>query len=417
MSEQACTITLAVLEMAQLGKFADIRNQFLPSLRQMIRTEDLETSWMTEIDRCGPVVSIDKPMTVSSSMDTETVTIRVQCQAGTLTLISAVDGNGWLTGLDLRSSGVQSRNVNFTEEDTEIGEAPWKLPATLTIPAGTGPHPGVVLIHGSGPNDRDESIGPNKPFLDLAWGLASRGVAVLRYEKRTRQYPRELGSLPAFTVFEETIDDAGNAIKTLMDDHRIDSTAVFALGHSLGGYLMPRIAVGATHLAGAIFLAASYRPLETVMVDQIDYICTLPETTDEARKSLMAMREQALLISKVSWDPDTTIAPLGVPASYWRDLAQYRPDQVLRNMGIPALFLQGEADYQVSDEDFRLWQEAAQDLTNVVFKQYPHLNHCFLWTTTRKATPASYALAGHVVPEVIEDIVTWIKTGQVAYNP
>src|SRR6185369_4322477 len=84
----------------------------------------------------------------------------------------------------------------FREQELTVGAGTeWALPATLTLPTGTGPFPAVVLVHGSGPNDRDETIGPNKPFQDLAQGLASQGIAVLRYEKRTKQHPVAMGLL------------------------------------------------------------------------------------------------------------------------------------------------------------------------------------------------------------------------------
>ena len=82
--------------------------------------------------------------------------------------------------------------TSFTETEVTVGSGQWALPGTLTIPRGAGPFPGVVLVHGSGPNDRDETIGPNKPFRDLAQGLASKGIAVLRYEKRTKFYAEEV---------------------------------------------------------------------------------------------------------------------------------------------------------------------------------------------------------------------------------
>ena len=80
------------------------------------------------------------------------------------------------------------------EREVQVGVGEWALPGTLTMPVGDGPFPAVVLVHGSGPNDRDETIGPSKPFCDLACGLASRGVAVLRYEKRTKQHVAKLAA-------------------------------------------------------------------------------------------------------------------------------------------------------------------------------------------------------------------------------
>src|SRR5512138_169044 len=102
--------------------------------------------------------------------------------------------------------------AKFVESEVTVGSGEWKLPGTLTKPKGTGPFPAVVLVHGSGPNDRDETMGPNKPFKDLAWGLATRGIAVLRYDKRSKVYRSKILGDPkleaAMTVKEETIDDA-----------------------------------------------------------------------------------------------------------------------------------------------------------------------------------------------------------------
>lgn len=104
----------------------------------------------------------------------------------------------------------------FDEHEVLVGEGEHALPGTLTLPVSPGPVPAVVLVHGSGPSDRDSSLGPNKPVRDLAWGLASRGVAVLRYEKRTRQHPSAFAALgESYTVREEVIDDALAAVASL----------------------------------------------------------------------------------------------------------------------------------------------------------------------------------------------------------
>src|ERR1035441_9246797 len=81
-----------------------------------------------------------------------------------------------------------SQPATFKEREVTVGQGEWKLSGTLTVPVGAGPFPAVVLVHGSGPNDRDETVGGAKVFKDLAEGLASRGIVVLRYEKRTLQY-------------------------------------------------------------------------------------------------------------------------------------------------------------------------------------------------------------------------------------
>ncbi|MGD1084968.1 MAG: DUF3887 domain-containing protein, partial [Verrucomicrobiota bacterium] len=124
-----------------------------------------------------------------------------------------------------------ARTNAFREKEFTVGRGEWKLPGTLALPAtGGGPWPAVVLVHGSGPNDRDETIGANKPFRDLAWGLATKGVAVLRYEKRTRQYADKL-NFAHITVQEETIDDALGATAQLRATDGLDPKRIFVLGH------------------------------------------------------------------------------------------------------------------------------------------------------------------------------------------
>ena len=110
---------------------------------------------------------------------------------------------------------------SFRESEVQIGTGEWVLPGTLTLPITGGPVPAVVLVHGSGPQDRDESIGPNKPFRDLAWGLATHGVATLRYEKRTKAHRAQAAALKNITIKEEVLDDALAAVALAQDErHR-----------------------------------------------------------------------------------------------------------------------------------------------------------------------------------------------------
>ena len=158
--------------------------------------------------------------------------------------------------------------TTFTETAILVQSGEWLLPGNLTIPTGTGPFPAVVLVHGSGPNDQDETIGPNKPFKDLAWGLASQGIVVLRYEKRTKQYPEKVNMmLQNFTVHDETIDDAIAAIDGLMTIPAVNQSHIYLLGHSLGGMLAPQIASQDHRIAGLIILAGNTRPLEDLILE------------------------------------------------------------------------------------------------------------------------------------------------------
>ena len=171
----------------------------------------------------------------------------------------------WTEKIDTINPYVPPDYVNlssFTEQEITIGSEPWILPGTISIPNGDGPFPGVVLVHGSGPNDRDETIGPNKPFKDIAWGLASNNIIVLRYDKRTKVYPAETASDKNLTVKEEVVDDAIEAVKLLKAYEEVDQNRIYVLGHSLGAMMAPQIATFEENVSGLILLAAPARKLE-----------------------------------------------------------------------------------------------------------------------------------------------------------
>ena len=166
------------------------------------------------------------------------------------------------------------------------------MPGTLTVPNGKGPFPAIVLVHGSGPNDRDESIGANKPFRDLAYGLATHGIAVLRYDKRTHVHPEQFANI-VFTVKEETIDDALSAVALLRTTAHIDPTRICVLGHSLGGMLIPRIGLADNRVAGLIVLAGATMPLGDTMLRQVRYLAEAQgPITPEVQQQLDAISGQ-----------------------------------------------------------------------------------------------------------------------------
>jgi uncharacterized protein len=302
----------------------------------------------------------------------------------------------------------------FKEQEVQIGKGEWVLPGTLSMPVGDGPFATVLLVHGSGPNDRDETIGPNKPFRDLAWGLASQGIVVLRYDKRTKVYAEKMGDLiSTLTVKEEVIDDALEAVSLLRGIAEVNTKLIVVLGHSLGGYLLPRIGASDTRIAGLIVLAGLCRALEDTLLDQFSYIYSLSGALSaEQHKYLDELKKQVALVKSPSLSLSTPASdlPLGVSASYWLDLRGYHPEEIARELQQPMLILQAEGDYQVIMEDFQIWKSALDGRRDVQFKSYAGLYHLFMtFEGGEKSSPAAYNVPGHVSEEVINDIAKWVK--------
>ncbi len=300
---------------------------------------------------------------------------------------------------------------NFHEFGVEIGSSPWQLTGTLTVPHRPGQFPAVVLVHGSGPNDRDETIGPNKMFKDLAWGLASRGIAVLRYDKRSRVHGKEMAALPGgFTVNEEVVDDARTAVAFLAKRSEVQPKRIFVIGHSLGGMMAPRIAESDPQIAGLIIMAGNARPLEDMLVEQVRYSVGLSgKTTPEGEKTIARAEKTAADMRNPDLKPGMTVDFMGVPmpASYVLDLRAYHAPETASRLKIPMLIMQGDRDYQVGAADLNGWKQALDKKTIVAFKTYPTLNHIFM-PGTGPSSDAEYLKPNHVLEAVVEDIAGWI---------
>jgi len=305
------------------------------------------------------------------------------------------------------NAGVPS--ATFSEHDMQVGQAPLALGATLTMPHGRGPFPAVVLVAGSGPNDRDETIGSNKPFRDIAQGLTEHGIAVLRYDKRTKAHPEAFIGKP-YTIDDEVTYDAVAAVELLRKQSGIDPSRVFVLGHSLGAQMAPRIARRDPHVAGLILIAAPAHPLLDEMLRQLHYIASLDPTHAKEIEAQAAMVEaQRTQLEKLERSHPDAPGPLGLPASYWLSLRDDDPIATAKKLDVPMLILQGDGDYQISPkDDFPRWQAAFAHDPRVTLHEYPGLSHLMM-PAGNPPSPADYANPGHVDARVIADIAAWIE--------
>lgn len=291
----------------------------------------------------------------------------------------------------------------FEEREVEIGDA--ALPGTLTTPKGAGPFPAIVLVHGSGPNDRDESVGAVKPFKDLAWGLASRGVAVLRYVKRSRHAPAGI-----VTQRDEVESPARDAVELARRAPGVDPKRVFLLGHSQGGYLAPRIAAADPGLAGVVILAGSTRPLVDSLIDQLEYFATLSPADASLRATLADARAFKRRVEAPGLRADEELVfPVGgkLTGAYFLDVRGYDPPATAKTLACRLLVLQGERDYQVTAKDFDGWKAALGSRPKATLKTYASLNHLFV-SGEGPPGPAEYERPGHVDERVVADVAAWI---------
>lgn len=308
----------------------------------------------------------------------------------------------------------QALPAGIVERDTLV-LGPVPLPATITLPSGKGPFPAVVLVHnGTADGDRDETIGAVRPFRDIAWGLAKQGIAVLRYEKRSRVEPSWFAR-SGFTVFDETVQDAVAAARLLRNQVEIDPKRVFVAGHGLGGIVAPRIAQTEGDLAGLIILAgATQIRLADQMEQQLNFKVTAagPDSF-KVRLMLQPIRPLIGKIRALTPADSFDIQPIrglgGTSPKYWIDMNSPDPATVLRKLKLPVLVLQGMRDFEMPASNLDGWISAVGPRTNLTVKRYSLLSHTFT-PAADSPGPGDYAKEAVVDGAVIADFALWIKS-------
>ena len=421
--------TDAFVRLLRTGEFGAARAWFDPAMKDAMSEAQLQQVWHGLIHEAGALVKITEHRQAKQGRLTVVDAI-AEFENGPLAIRVVLDSTDrvsglWFLSLDktlpitARVEGTTphgleyrrpaySKEGAFTETAVTVGDEPWRLAGLVTTPAGKGPFPAVLMLSGSGPNDMDETIGPNKPLRDLAEGLSSRGILVLRYDKRTRAHGAKMNA-GKVTVQDEVLTDAARALAVVRKLPGVDPSRVYVLGHSLGGALAPLVAEEDGRLAGVIILAGSGRPLAELMDEQLDYIGSLATHQGAAEQKQLAMLKADLAAYRAGkLAHDATI--LGASAHYLRDLEARKPLEAASRVEVPFLVLQGGRDYQVTEVDFEAWKKALAKRENARFRYYDDLNHLFA-TGKGMATPEEYTRPQSVAPQVVADIASWIAKG------
>lgn len=400
------------------GAYEAAAERFSPQMRAAIGADKLRVVWQSLPAQVGARTGRGDSRVVRRD-GVDTVVVPLHHEKASLDAQVAIDAQGRIVGFLIVPAApappaAPAADAGFVERDVRVGTGERALPGTLTLPE---PPPGarlpaIVLVHGSGPQDRHETIGPNRPFLDLARGLARHGIATLRYDKRTHARPQDFASRD-FDMDDETTHDAVAAVAALEATPGVDPQRVFVLGHSLGGMLAPRIASRAGSVAGLILLAAPARPVLDILLEQQHRLAAMDGTVsgeDQARIDLVARQ-----VASVRGDAPVTAAdsPMGLPPGYWRALERVDPIAGARASSLPLLLLQGGRDIQVTDTDWRLWTRALSHTPRATLRHYPALNHLGIAGEGPGST-AEYLTAGTVDARLIADIADWVTAQRAA---
>ena len=364
-AEAEIAVAIAVVESLRAKDFAGALRPLGEAAKASLSEDALRDSWQKISRDAGICRAIEK---VGTTMGPGFTVVSVRCKTETAAFEVRVLFNGASPGKEAPlATGIVISHVwdlppyadaaKFREEGTVVGAGKLSLPAALTLPVGPGPFPAVVLLHGAGPGDRDETIGGTKVFRDIAAGLASRGVAVLRFDKRSTAHPEDVAKDSTFTFHDDTIDDARVAIAMLRKLPTIDKTKVFVFGHGEAGRLAPALANEDPTLAGLIIAAAS-----------------------------------------------TKTATAGLPASYARSLRKYRAEEAARKAKMPILVVAGDHDPECSATDFRKWKNAVKGSPRAETKWLLGLNHLFVISTGND----DHGKPANVAPELIDAVAAFV---------
>ncbi len=315
------------------------------------------------------------------------------------------------------------------------------LTGSFTFPQSGGPFPAVVLVTGSGPQDRDETLAGginHKPFLILSDYLTRNGIAVLRYDDRG--IGKSKGNFVLSTT-EDFATDAQAAVEYLKTRKEVDPKKIGIAGHSEGGLIAPMVAVNSSDVRYIILLAGPGLPGKDILLLQAKLISKASGEKDEEIDKATKLNEKiyAVILSeqdnavaekkiKILYDEfvntlssdkkkeaedrkpmfEQSIKQLTNP--WFKFFVKFDPRPVLENVTVPVLVLNGEKDLQVPPkENLAEIEKALKAGGNTNFKivELQNLNHLF--QTARTGSPSEYGTIEETFsPDALKIMKDWI---------
>lgn len=398
------------------GHYEKAYSLFDATVQEKIKPDNLKALWQQTQARVGKFKTIDGVQNKIKD-DFQLVIVNLKFANDSQPFQLAFNKANKIVGIFMVPKSIENAyrlpsyadTASYTQKLITVKSGKFDLPAMLTLPKDSVNCPVVILVHGSGPSDMDETIGPNKPFQDIALGLASKGIASIRYVKRTLIYQNAFNG--AFTVKDEVLDDAISVINYAKTVPQIDPSKIYVLGHSLGGMLTPRIATLEPTIKGVILAAAPARKLQDIAIEQNHYFnARQPDSLKTANKTMLAQSIKELNETKAFNEKTAKqdSSYLGLPVSYWADLNAMDQVAMAKKLNQRMLIIQGGNDFQVSKQDFDIWEKALKGKRNVDLKMYPMLNHLFVFVS-EKGDNRQYATPSNVDQTLIDDLASWIN--------
>lgn len=395
------------------GVFEDTEKLYSKAMKKSFTNTNLKDAWDSVVTDLGDYKGIYEAIETQEK-EYQIVTVALEYQNKGLKVFFTYNKAGEIEGLFLNYFVIPNEGSvteNYAEENVNVPISidgnEFLLSGMITRPLNQKePVKLVILVQGSGQTDMNEEIGTagNAIFRDLAHGLAERGIATLRYNKRYFQYPEK--ATDKITINDEVLDDVNSAISyaTMLGEF----SKIYIAGHSLGGMLAPVIAENNNEVAGIISLAGSPRSLQDIIYDQNEQVVNTiyGADTSEAKLLMDEVLRQYNAISELTIFDEGVF--FGVAAPYWYSLNQLQQAETAKQLEIPMLFLQGKADFQVSvEKDYNSWMSILEGKGNVSFILYDNLNHLFMPTNGYK-DESDYNSVSQVPEIVIEDMADWI---------
>ncbi len=424
--------SLQLLEQMEEGQFDEVVALFSPDLARQVSALQLRLGLMQVRQQAGAFEGL---IGAHAFEDGQAVIIDAYArhEKAALRLRLPYSEAGELIGIWIGAAPEAEIERAFGEDSpsTATGEhgvdhavtiGAFNLPGRLVIPKDPAADQGiaVLLVPGSGPSDMDETFGAagNKPLRDIADALAARGIASLRYDKRSLAAPDSFDD--GVTIQAEVLEDVQAAVSLLSQHPLTSQHELYLVGHSLGGMLAPQILTDNPQLRGAVILAGTPRSLWDVIYDQ--GLAALQQNWLEMREqqnwnegaqamgegiakaALIQARDLARKMTK-----DNQEEAFGLPGEYIVSLNELNLADKALDLNQPLLILQGEQDQQVyADKDFVAWRDLLGEREQVSYKLYPWLNHMFMTGAT--GTMADYDDPAQVDPQVTQDMADWMKS-------